>query len=516
VRPFFDGMTSELIAQATQDLAADAPERALLDARAWWLGMESGALWLGGAPTDDANMKGGFLFEFNGAGAGLAEGVAATLGAHLSPADPASVDGPRAPILSWRPKQSEQYETTTTFRDGNVLGIHFARAKEAAIALAADAQARLAAGRIDAHTSEWLALARGNDWSGHGFEAGIDLASILPALPDEPGLREFLDVSGFATSRYAWMGGSLCPGECLDFAIALDLPAAGVAADAAKLFGAPPREWIEWMPADTTGLSLGRFDIAGAWELFWRVLGDEAPEDSADLRARYDGFSGMTGFDLEADLVRQLDGKFGTFTAPVPKDELPTYLIEDLKSLLPIDEQLGAMWMIGLQDPTRVQELVDRALDQFAPTVERTSSQHAGAWIEAISVEGLVVHWSFTPNALLVSFSPSLMRSTLERMQEPALPDAVSNERLMKGLAAHPRASIVSVADSAASVEAQFSALDSVASVLGMIGGDPTLESMLAHAPPPSADVVRKHLKGWMTGALEIEGRRLAIRMRAR
>ncbi|TAJ03994.1 MAG: hypothetical protein EPO68_17290 [Planctomycetota bacterium] len=516
VRPFFDGMTSELIAQATQDLAADAPERALLDARAWWLGMESGALWLGGAPTDDANMKGGFLFEFNGAGAGLAEGVAATLGAHLTPADPASIDGPRAPILAWRPKQSEQHETTTTFRDGNVLGIHFAHAKEVAIALAAAAQTRLAAGRIDAHTSEWLALARGNDWSGHGIEAGIDLASVLPALPDEPGLREFLDVSGFATSRYAWMGGSLCPGECLDMTIALDLPAAGIAADAAKLFGAPPREWLDWMPADTTGLSLGRFDIAGAWDMFWRVFGEEAPEESADVRSRYDGFTGMTGFDFEADLVRQLDGKFGTFTAAVPKDELPTYLIEDLKSLLPIDEQLGAMWMIGLKEPARVQELVDRALEQFAPTIERTSAQHAGAWIETISVEGLNVHWSFTSNALLVSFSPSLMRSTLERVQNPALPDAASNERLMKGLAAHPKASLVSVADSAASVEAQFAALGNVAGMLGMFGGDPTLQSMLTQAPPPKADAVRKHLKGWMTTALEIDGRRFAIRMLAR
>lgn len=516
VRPFFDGLTSELIAQATKDMQADAPERALLDARAWWLGMESGALWLGGAPTDDSNMKGGFLFEFNTAGAGLAEAVAATLGAHLAPASPASVDGPRAPILAWQPRASEQPRTTTTFRDGNVLGIHFAPAQEVALELAMAAQTKLAAGRADAHTSEWLALARGGDWSGHGLEAGVDLATILPALPDEPGLREFLDVSGFATSRYAWMGGSLCPGECLDMTVALDLPSSGVAADAAKLFGAPPREWIDWMPADTTGFSLGSFDIAGAWDLFWRVFGEEAPSESADARSRYDGFTGMTGFDLEADVVRQLDGRFGTYSAPVPKDEVPTYLIEDLKSLLPIDEQLGALWMIGLKDVTPVQELLERALEQFAPTVERHSSQHAGKWIESISVEGLNIQWSFTSDALLVSFSPTLMRGTLERIQDPTLPDATSNPRLLSGLAAHPNAKLLSVADSAASVEARFTALGTVAGMLGMVGGDPTLRSMFEHAPAPKPDAVRKHLKGWITSALEIDGRRLALRIVAR
>ncbi|MBM3976571.1 MAG: hypothetical protein FJ299_06225 [Planctomycetes bacterium] len=516
VRPFFEGLTDEVLAEATAGLAPDAPERTLLDARAWWLGLESGAFWMSGQPPQESNLKGGALFQFNAAGQGIAEALAATMRAHLTPAaDPIS-SGPTAEILSWHPQAGETGSTTTTFRAGNVVGIHFANSRPVALELARDAQSRLAAPALDPRANQWLSLARGSDWEGHGFEIGVDLATVLAGLPQEPELQRFLDVSGLGSSRYVWLGGSLCPGECLNGTFAIDLPERGVAADAAKLFGVAPRAWLDWMPADATGISLGSVDIAGAWDLFWRVFGEQDPAEHDEVRTRYDGFTGSLGFDFESDLVRQFDGRFASFTAAVPADELPTYLLEEFKSLLPSDNQQGVLWMVGLKDPTRVQELLERLLEQFGAGAEITNAKHAGAWIESVSFEGFEFHWSFTKEAWIASFSPSLIRGTLERMQDPALPDVRSQTRLMQGLDATPNAAYVSVADSAATLRAQFEALGSMGSLLGMFGSNADLEHMLSNAPAPKPEAAPRHLKGWTSATLEIEGRRLAIRTRSR
>jgi hypothetical protein len=543
VSPFFRVLTTELLSAASHDLPADAPERTLLDPELWWRGLESGAFWIGGLPLDSQNSQGGFMMEFNSAGQALAGAIAASLHSHLTPAETSPVSGPSSEILIWKPSSAAATggAATTTFRIGNLVGIHFASTEEAALRLSRDAQTRLAAGTLDARVETWMTQARGPDWSGHGLEAGIDLERLLPQLSPDQDFAKFLGVSGLDTTRYAWLGGSLCPGECFSMTLALDVPTRGVGAQVARLFGPAPRDWLTRMPAEATSVSLGHFDVAGAWDLFWTVFGEQAPEESSDVRAHYDGFTGSSGFDLESDLVRQLSGDFGSFTAPVPAGEMPVMLAEELKGILPSGNS-GILWMLGLKDSARVEELLERAIDRFGGMVEITSVQYAGAWIQTVAFEGLEFHWTFTPNALIASFSPSLMRGTLERLQDSPLqtsplqnspqqdssrqdsslqgtdrPNALSNANLMSGLQSHPLAALISVADAAASVQAQFESLHAMAGIFALLGeaGDP-LDGMLQSAPLPAPDAAQRHLKGWMATTLGIEGRRLALRCAAR
>jgi len=335
--------------------------------------------------------------------------------------------------------------------------------------------------------------------------------------------RDAVEELGILDLEWAYASADLGKGEALDFTFGLHVPRDTVIGDFADFLGPVPTGMITRFPGDATNVSLGRYDVWGAWQHLQEVLAQFAPEQHDELQSTLAGFRAAMGLDVEQDLLARLTGAFASFTMPVPKEE-----IADQLAMLGADvEGVPAQsegWIVGLDQAPRVQGVVDKLLAVFGIAEQVETEEFQGRPYYALETPFAHMLWAFTDDAFVYAPTPTPLRAVLRRAdaEEPA--DGF-RERLSGALAeAGPGAAWVTLTDTSAMLHGVMWSFEAAGGLFlaGVMEGlsedgeeDEALGELL-ELDWPSAELAREYFKGSIASWVTRTGDRLQLRLRSR
>lgn len=402
-----------------------------------------------------------------------------------------------------QPEQSEDADLVS-FEFGDVAAIVGSSSADHALELAHGVIDRLAgqSGAAAASEADSLAEARTSAGGRRSLEAFVDLQAIFELAGEEDeDVMEVVQAIGLTDMRWLYLSAELGAGEELDVSVSIHVPEESYLAAYLDLFGPLPLELGDFLPADATSVSLGSFDVFGAWSTTLDILAAEAPAQLEQLQAGLDMVSTSTGLDIEQDLLAQISGTFATFMGPVPPEEIEASM--GSMSTLGVDAgsfDQGTATIVGLVDPDVVELFVEDALSQGQMYALVEQEEFQGELINSIVMPGMGgLYWSFTDGALVLSEFPTALRAALRKPGHGDSESALDTPRFKERLHGRTDASTVSIADTGQTVRMMLAAGEMIRDLAANTGEAP---AELTHMPLPDPSIATRYFSGTLRSAL--------------
>jgi hypothetical protein len=408
--------------------------------------------------------------------------------------------------------ESDKMQHSALFDVAGTTCIFVADSREELVAIAHGVVDRIrgkdSAGGIEG--SALLTEARASAAKTGRIEAFGDLSKVVQtahaeAAKDEKSAKvvEALGVDGL---RWIYATGDLGKGEAITFDVTAKIPEKGYLHEWAGFLGKVSSEMAGKAPRDSSAITLYQFDVWGLWQSAWKFFAEiDAAGAEKAKEAMNSGLDQYSAGDLEKDLVAQLDGRFMTFNVAVPASEWTAQFGAAAKGT---DKSttgggLGSATVVGLRDAQVVGEFLDEILKGIGMSEMVKTEEVQGTTVHAFSMgPGIAMQWAFTKSAAIFAQFPTAMREAL-RMQTAEKKDSALEKEVFKPLfAAHPDASVLSLAATPESFKMGLGALKQMSGMLaGMSGG---ADSPLRFLPSPES--VDRHFKGTMVSTVSRTG----------
>lgn len=350
------------------------------------------------------------------------------------------------------------------------------------------------------------------------FRATVDLSRVLHLASEEMGAkeRELVDQLGAFDMRWAYANVDLGQGEALELSAGLHVPRDTVLGDFADLLGALPVDLIQKLPPSSSSISLGSYDVWGAWNLLLEVLSNYAPEAFDSLRAGLEGLRAVSDLDVEEELLAQLTGRFAGFSLPVPVEELSASL-----AAIGIDaggegtaESNG--FLVELDDPYTVEDALEKLLLLSGMSAQIREDDHEGEVYQVLDLGLQTLLWAFTDEAFVYAATPTPMQALLERVEAPSTDDLHLARFRQVVEECGPEVSILTLSDTRTVVEGFVWGLDLFRSLAtgGMTHGAQV--RAFAEADLPDKDLAASYFRGTMIQQMARTRDALLFRFQAR
>lgn len=396
------------------------------------------------------------------------------------------------------------------FETGGVAALVGSTGSDPALELAHEVVDGLAGRNEDGGLAELAALADARKTVGgaRSVEFLVDVGSMIKLVSaheedwDEE-VQSLLDDIGVGRMRWVYLNADLGQGEELDLGFSLHVPEDSYMARYFDLFRPVPRDMARYLPPSSASISLGSFDLWGAWQTTLEILDERAPELGRQLQAGLEMVSSSTGLDIEQDLLAQIDGTIAGFTMTVPEEEVRQAMGPMAQMGVDVEGfDQGNATIIGLKDPEVVELFLEDVLSMVNVSAMVEQEDYQGEVVSSMAMPGMGgLHWTFTDGALIFSEYPTALHAALSMLsqEEPQTALAVSpfKERLKGNLGA----SIVSVSDTAESVRAILAVGGMLTQLFGSMDLGPGAPS-LAGIPKPDPSIAAKYFEGTLLGKL--------------
>lgn len=390
--------------------------------------------------------------------------------------------------------------------------------------------------------SELLAEARGSDTAPGRVEVFFNTLAFAEAVKEEdPDLDEddlaLIAALGLEqmTWAHAWL--DVGQGEATDFALSFRLPDEGYVREWAGFFMPAPREMASMMPQDSNNIGMAGFDVWGLYQSVWDMVEEVFPDDYEMGRQQLEGASqSLGGVDIEQDLLAQIAGTLGTFSAPVSEAEwleVSGLMSGYSPGEVPADLLYGNAVLVGLRDA----ELVSLAIEDlmgfaammglFDP-MEIESEDFQGLEIQSLPLpNGATASWCFDDGLFAFSMYPSALRSALRLRGSEEGASVLKNQLLAPHIAANAGASYLNLADSKKAVRLGLESLSMLQSMFGQFGpagfggmdnsaSPDDFDWDFGSFPIPAGEVADRYLKGTMISTMRVDGNAVKIRFKTR
>lgn len=357
-----------------------------------------------------------------------------------------------------------------------------------------------------------LAAARARTHGPTRAELFVDLTQVSRkiAADAEAGTSEERMIRELGLDRLEWLHAraDVAAGESLDLEIAVSLPREGALASWLGALHAPSAKLLAKIPQGAAALGLVGFDVqrvwSDAWASFGRVDGAASAKARAEMQA---GAQAFLGLDVERDLIGQLSGEFAQFAVEVPAAEVGALLGLALgDGATPAGPALGEVHVIGLTDPLALEATVEGLIERFGFGEMIGEEEVAGQELAYVELgEGARFSWSFGPDCLMLSVSPTALQRALEHAAKPEAPSAATDPRFARVLAENSDAAMLSVASTPLTLKA--------------LGGVLELAASLDSDVPSLGDwsgLVDRYLRGALTSTLRYANGEVRLHLRAR
>jgi hypothetical protein len=305
---------------------------------------------------------------------------------------------------------------------------------------------------------------------------------------------------GLDQVRWAHLKADIGAGEVLELSLSVHIPRATFLGKCFDLFGPLPVDLMKRMPGEGSGFSLGNYDLAGLWREIKTFCGEIDPETLAELEAGVDEASSAAGFDVE-ELIQAFDGRFGSFTMKVPAEEVPALGMLGLDEV-PEAMQQGGGYFIGLRNAEVLRTAVDTLLADTGMVAAVTSETFEGSTLSSLDLGMMKVGWCVVADGLVLG-TPTPLRTFLTQGSAAAGTSAADNPRFSGAVQSSAGASVLSVSDTALSVQGMLSMFQ----MIPMFGlGDYGNSDLGPLTSPPDPAMAKEFFKGTTVFTLRRNG----------
>lgn len=463
------------------------------------------------APTASGGLGGGVLLRPGEGGEALGERLQAFVAQLASGAE--QTRGKHAGVECLRIERPGRREVLVAFAMERLVGAVFAPDVAAADRLA---QATIDRQRGEAAGPGFEGSALGRTRPEAAREPALSLHVALQAMVEATGVRwdkgeddRFARLSGLDSTEWLHALVDFDEGETLDATLALHLPD-GVLAALADGLRPLPADMAELAPAESLGVGLAGYDVAGAFDALQDFLETNDPQSYQGLRMGLQLGSAQLGFDLERDVFGQLTGRFASFSVRVPQEEVSPLLAQGphAESLA-----LGGAFFAELRDPEALGRVFERitSLPEVAPY---TSEETWQDWtVHTLSVEDAFrLRWAFSEHGLYLAEHEAALHAALERSHGGVPGSAAGEDRFREGLASAKGASVVSLVETESTVASTLATLHALLALASGQGGLPF--PLPFELPDPS--MAGEYFDGVLSFTVERAGDVLRMRLRGR
>lgn len=352
-----------------------------------------------------------------------------------------------------------------------------------------------------------------------GFADVQQIVALAMAEEDEvlePEEREMLEHVGVFGIGWLYAQAELGAGEELALRVRVEFPSDTLLGDLLGHLGTLPTEMLDLMPRGATSVTLGNYDLWGAYQTAKSFLEEYVPELHMQLDGGLTMLEASMQIDLEADFLSQLSGRFGSFRMPVSSEELrsvtPT-LPEGTEAL-----NQGDVTLVGLTNSERVQAVVSKVLQLVKLDTSVETEEYQGRPFSVLPLPtGPRLHWAFAERALAVGLYPTPLRAVLARSGDADAPTVRDDEAFAARIAAVKGASMAQVSDTATTVSMLLEAVPLIAQ-LGLQEGDVDEETAqaLQRVEWPEPALAREYFSGTVESTVGRRGTVLEVVYAAR
>ncbi len=176
------------------------------------------------------------------------------------------------------------------------------------------------------------------------------------------------------------------------------------------------------VPAEAIQMQAWHMDVAPTIDAVLALTRDVSPDDAAEAEAMMQMFFEQSDFNVRTDLIENLAGEFGFFTARV----------EDEAESLPGQEEDPQNFaaMITLKDGTKFEGALDSLVRAQGLHASRKREEFQGVNVFVVPLPFLFVnlHYAVLNDMLVVSLSGELLKDVLRRRGDSDLPSLAEKE----------------------------------------------------------------------------------------
>jgi len=321
---------------------------------------------------------------------------------------------------------------------------------------------------------------------------------------------------------WGYMNLDLGAGEDLDFSGGVSIPKDTLLGDFADLLGPVPTHLIDRLPAESTSVSLGNYDLFAAWQLFLDTMANYSPDGFDEIQDGLDQVRDLWDIDVEEDVISQFTGNFASFTMPIPEGESGEQL-----EAMGLGEQLEAMGLGGLgsldeggallvefEDPYMVEAALEQVLlvTGIGGMVEEIDYQ--GYTYQKVDLGASPLMWGFTDDMFVYTSIPTPIHTALSLSEGIEIDEdhlARFRDELKKQ---GPSVSTITISDSRSTVEVLLTTLGFLEGILEL-EADPSMRALL-DLGLPDGSLVNTYFQGTIVQTLSRRGDGVYLSARAR
>jgi hypothetical protein len=365
--------------------------------------------------------------------------------------------------------------------------------------------------------SEPLANARTTVSKAGRIEGFVDLSKVFAMIREHETPKEETDrvIDALALDDLRWVYGTadVGRGEKLGAEFSLRLPDDGYLREWIGCLGAFPRDMAGLAPSASRSITLAQIDVWALWQSAWKFAREIDPESTQMARDQMTtALQQMGGLDVEKGFVSQLDGRYMSFSVPIPAEEWRATLPGIAGAGAAPERQTpagGAATVIGLRDPQAVAGFVKGLLTAIGVFSQVETEEFQGTTLYKLkSGGGAGIEWAFTKKTGVFSQFPTAMRAALRMEGAEPKDSALEVEGFKPQYAAHADACVLGLASTAQSMKSGLSVLELIGPYVGMgmirgyqeAGGEGEIPNPLAHLPSEAA--IDRHFKGTLVTSL--------------
>ncbi|MBI4879473.1 MAG: hypothetical protein HY812_07410 [Planctomycetes bacterium] len=261
------------------------------------------------------------------------------------------------------------------------------------------------------------------------------------------------------------------------------------------------------VPQDVASYQGFHVNVTAALDAFMELMDEVSPEEAQQVRAMMDASFQQEGWNVRTDLLANLAGEIGVFTASVDEAEALAGTEDDPQSFA---------FLVRLVDGARVETVIDGLLKEQGMLAVRKREEFEGRAVYELPMPlgGGNLHYTILQDLLVGAMSAELVRDVLRRCGADDLPVLRDNEDFGASLPLLGGADVTLAYynDTGRSAQKVLSMLKALAED-GTIQGvpfpiDPELRSWIDFEMPDPA-LAKKYFKGGDVGTVRVEENRL-------
>ncbi len=263
------------------------------------------------------------------------------------------------------------------------------------------------------------------------------------------------------------------------------------------------------VPQDPASYQGFHLNVTAALDAFMELMDEVAPEEAQQARAMMDASFQQEGWNVRTDLLQNLAGEVGIFTATVDEEEALAGTEDDPQSFA---------FLVRLVDGARVEAVLDGLLKEQGMLAVRKREEFQGRAVYELPmpIGGGALHYAILEDLLVAAMSAELVRDVLRRCGADDLPCLRDNEHFAAGLAELGGADAVLVYynDTGRSAQNALTMLKTLVEQ-GRVEGvpfpiAPELRSWIDF-DMPDPELAKKYFQGGDVGTLRLEENRLRV-----